>query len=546
MRTLFLCYLILLAPLLGICQFQSNNWYFGEKAALHFDKNQPINLNDGQILYNEGLSSISDCKGDLIFYSTGENIYNAQHQVIKNGAGIMGSHSTTQGALITPLPNSCHQFYLFTLDDKENNYNDGLRYSIIDMNGDNGKGEVLSKNNLLYTKSTEKMCATHHANGKDFWIISHEYNSNNFYAYLLTENGLNPTPIISSIGPSISTNLNAIGQMKVDVNGSKIAYVNLRTGAGLFDFENTTGQVSNYIKIQNNSGYGVEFSPDGSKLYTTVHVQDYLNSSGSIYQFDILAGSQTDINQSKTWVGSNIRRTDMRGLQLAPDGKIYVARSLGKHLGVIENPNANGLLCNYIDSGFSLNNNICLWSFPNFVSSMVLAKEIINEPNFSYETKCAGKETTFQDLSVGDNLVYEWHMGDGTTYSSKNPTHIFNQKGVYNVRLRTYKKCCFEEVTQTIKIESCLNKYFIPNSFSPNNDGKNDTWKIIGKTIEKIEVRIFNRWGQQIFYSNTPFQSWDGKFAGVDQPIGAYAFTAKFTFEDQEEKRIGGTITLLR
>ncbi len=546
-KNLICCFCLVLFTFSAGAQFNSNTWYFGEGAAIQFDEQGQVNnLSDGQILYNEGLSAITDCSNNLLLYSNSENVYNASHQIIKNGDALLGSHSSTQGALLVPLPNSCNQFYLFTLDDKENSFQDGLRYSIIDMNANAGQGEVISKNNLLYTQSTEKMCATHHANGTDIWIITHEYQTNNFRAYLLTESGIMPNPIVSSVGPVISRIFNGIGQMKASVNGDRLAYVNLRSGAALFDFDKTTGTVSNHISLDMSSSYGVEFSPDGSKLYTTFHALDYLNAPGAVYQFDLNAGSTAAINQSKTWIGSNPPLTDMRGLQLAPDGKIYVARSLGKHLGVIEHPNMLGLASSYVDSGFSLNNKICLWSLPSFVSSMIFTNPIINQPDFSFETDCVGKESRFQNESIGDHLTYEWDMGDGTQYQSKDVSHTYTQEGSYLVRLRTYKKCCFEERTQNIVIKRCPNKYFIPNSFSPNGDGKNDEWRIVGTTIKKIQMFIFNRWGQQIYNSNSLQFGWDGKLGGDPQPIGTYAFYTHIEFNDGEEKDLNGYIHLIR
>ena len=538
--------LLILWTLPTKAQFSSNVWYFGEGAAIKFDNGQLQNLNDGQILYNEGLSAIADCRNNLLLYSNSENVYNAQHQIIKNGANLMGSHSTTQGALLMPQPKSCNLFYLFTLDDKENDYRDGLRYSVIDMDANAGQGEVISKNNLLYAKSTEKMCATHHANGTDIWIITHEYQSNNFRAYLLTENGINTTPVISSTGPTISRKFNAIGQMKASVDGSRLAYVNLQTGTAVFDFDNATGSVSNPINLHSYSSYGVEFSPDGSKLYTTLHAINYLNTSGAIYQYDLNAGNEMAISQSKTYLGSNPPRTDMRALQLAPDGKIYVARSLGRHLGVIENPNALGIASNYIDSGFSLNNKICLWSLPSFVSSMIFTTPIVNEADFTFTIDCAGKENNFQNVSVGNDLSYEWDMGDGTLYQSEHVQHTYLRAGTYTVTLRTYKKCCYEEKVQTIRIAACPNKFFVPNAFSPNGDGKNDEWRIAGGTIKKMDVFVYNRWGQQIYSSNSLQFGWNGKLAGTTQPIGTYAYYAQVEFTDGEKKDLNGFIHLVR
>lgn len=78
-------------------------------------------------------------------------------------------------------------------------------------------------------------------------------------------------------------------------------------------------------------------------------------------------------------------------------------------------------------------------------------------------------------------------------------------------------------------IDPLVNNYkhiFIPNAFTPNNDGLNDTWKIPALTAQPLaEVKVFNRYGQLVFYNKGYTKQWDGKFNGIMQPIGAYAYT---------------------
>lgn len=67
---------------------------------------------------------------------------------------------------------------------------------------------------------------------------------------------------------------------------------------------------------------------------------------------------------------------------------------------------------------------------------------------------------------------------------------------------------------------------FIPNTFSPNNDGLNDYWKIPALAAYPLaEIRVYNRYGQMVFYNKGYTRQWDGKFNGLSQPVGAYTFT---------------------
>jgi len=92
-----------------------------------------------------------------------------------------------------------------------------------------------------------------------------------------------------------------------------------------------------------------------------------------------------------------------------------------------------------------------------------------------------------------------------------------------------------------------LNKdVFVPNVFSPNGDGKNDRLYAYGNYVDKIEMRIFNQWGQQIMIINSLTQGWDGTHKGKPQPVGVYVYVLKATMTDGRIIQSKGSITLLR
>ena len=195
--------------LLPHCKAQQyNTWYFGDGAGISFNAGGttlPYTLTDGVNSANEGIADISDSNGNLLFYTNGLTIYNRTHQVMLNGDNLLGDtyQTAAQGALIVPLPNSNSIYYIFTTDCYCSTHMDssnGYRYSIVDMNRDGGKGEVITKNVLLYAFSTERLTAARHANGIDVWVITNQKNSNIFIAWLLTCTGLQATPVISTVG----------------------------------------------------------------------------------------------------------------------------------------------------------------------------------------------------------------------------------------------------------------------------------------------------------------------------------------------------------
>ncbi|MBL4585763.1 MAG: hypothetical protein JKX84_01700, partial [Flavobacteriales bacterium] len=255
-------------------QKQRNIWYFGEGAGLDFNGGAPVPIIGGNIFPNpqaigeatiaEGSASICDSTGTLLFYSNGENIWNKNHQLMPNGDSLMGMYSSTQSSFIIPLPLSDSIFYVFTTDGLERNLEDGLRYSIVDMCLDNGLGDIIpgQKNTLILDAVSEKLAAINHQNGKDIWLIAHKFNSDAFYAYQISENGIIDT-VITHIGSVHTGNgfHSAIGQMKPSPNGNKIALVfsNVTPAvAELFDFDKATGVLYNHINLTtDNNEYGI-------------------------------------------------------------------------------------------------------------------------------------------------------------------------------------------------------------------------------------------------------------------------------------------------
>ncbi|GAB2548932.1 hypothetical protein GCM10027189_34480 [Rufibacter soli] len=313
----------------------------------------------------EGSAVISDAQGNLLFYSNGMQVWNKNHQVMANGSELKGHESSVQSALILPKPGSSTLFYLFTTDFQGQDH--GLQYHVVDISKNGGLGEVVSKNNLVFAPVTEKLTAVKHRNGRDFWVLTHRWNSTAFYAYLVTANGITFTPVESRIGAMhTGDNGAAIGFLKASPAGDKLAVATWApvNKIELFDFNNATGLVTNVVDLGKfEEAYGVEFSPDGSKLYGGKN--GIAGGEARIFQFNLKAGTPDAIIHSGLQVAKSLSRK-IGALQLGPDGRIYVARNGSGYLGVIRNPNALGPNCDYKDNGLSLGNQKSEFGLPNF------------------------------------------------------------------------------------------------------------------------------------------------------------------------------------
>jgi WD40 repeat protein len=375
MRKLFLFLLLLLylfqVPVLAQTRIQTALWYFGKNAGVDFRSGSPVALTDGMTYTEEGTSSICDPQGNLLFYTNGVKVWNRQHKTMPNGQRLMGHSSSTQSALIVPRPGSPNLYYIFTVDLQASA--NGLRYSVVDMNKEEGLGDLIQKNEFLITPVTEKLTAITHRNGKDIWVLAHRWNSNAYYAFLVTANGITGMPVTSHAGSVHGGPArNSIGYLKPSPDGTKLATALWKETHKfeILDFNNATGVVSNPVTLEGyEEAYGVEFSPDGSKLYGGKNGTG--GGKAEIFQFNLRAGSPQAIAKSATLIGSTSSRK-VGALLLAPDGKIYVARDKSPYLGVIQNPNAPGKACGYVDEGFHLAGRKSELGLPNFIHNFFL------------------------------------------------------------------------------------------------------------------------------------------------------------------------------
>lgn len=437
-------------------QKQSNVWYFGQKAGIDFNGGTPLALSGGVINQAEGCASIADpLSGQLLFYTDGITVWNRTHRPMPGGNGSLWGHpSSTQSALILPKPRSASEYYVFSSDAGEyiNPPNIGIHYSIVDMRQDGGLGDVTVRNIPLLVKASEKLTAIQHCNGTDAWVLAHDWEGDGYYAYAVTKYGIS-APVVTHIGvrqgvgaPRGDPYSNAIGYLVSSSNGKRLASAIYGSGIiELFDFDNRTGKLSNLITLSvNEIAYGVSFSPDGTKLYATMKVGTGSNvgDPNAVAQFDLRSGQQSAIQASQTVVGSD-GKVGMMGLQLGPDGKIYVARVGDSFLGVINNPNALGNACNFQVRGMNLGTGQCQQGLPNMITTYYDPTVISCRPPSADFTRsdtiiCQGKCITYTDRSIDNPTRWEWSFeaGSPASFSGKNPPQVcYASPGTFSVRL---------------------------------------------------------------------------------------------------------------
>ncbi len=362
MNKLKITLFIIILSLNCFAQKQGNIWYFGDGIGLDFNQNPPALLTNGKMITNEGCSSIADENGQLLLYTDGIKVWNKNHQVIPNADDLHGHFSSTQSGIIVKKPASDSIYYVFTVDAVEQGLR-GLEFNEINVFGNNGIGEVIQKHEKLLPFTTEKVTGVTHQNGIDFWIIAHLWKTNAFYAFLVTKDGINREGIISKVGAYHEGNpSNALGYLKAAPNGKKIALaINHQGDIELFDFNNSTGEISNPKTLSTIIGnpYGIEFSPNGRFLYTSSAF------AGEITQYDLEA-ADSDIPKII------LRKADTRtvgALQIAPNGQIYYQVSPSNYIGTIAKPNEKGEEATVNDKVIFIGDKETRYGLPTFVQT---------------------------------------------------------------------------------------------------------------------------------------------------------------------------------
>ena len=311
-------------------------------------------------------ASICDPVGNLRYYTNGVSICSASDTLL-NGSGLSPCSYTTQyaasglnipqAAIFIPMPGNNRFYYLFHFS---NDINDTLRpgtvyYSLIDNDGNSGKGEVIAKNIpvLQYEILREGgMTACKHANGRDYWLVVEGYNNNTFYKILITPDGVQ-SPRSQSIGPVFPRPYD-IAYSKFSQDGSKfVTGIWAEAPALLLNFDRCSGIFSNPDTIFNNiapdsstpiSGCAsLEFSPSGRFLY--------IATSQNLRQYDLSSSNIQDSMQLYTVTANDSYW--IKFLQLSMNGKLYGSTWGGglAALHVINYPDLKGDSAGFVYGG---------------------------------------------------------------------------------------------------------------------------------------------------------------------------------------------------
>jgi len=155
----------------------------------------------------------------------------------------------------------------------------------------------------------------------------------------------------------------------------------------------------------------------------------------------------------------------------------------------------------------------------------------------------------FTDQSIDANR-WNWTFGNLGSTTQQNPLFTFQDTGIFKVRLVvTHPEGCKDSISKILDIRPEI-RWFMPNAFTPNNDGKNEGF--LGKGfllgVTNFSMTIWNRWGEQVFETNDPEEAWNGRVrnTGAMSPAGVYVYLVTFNGPRGEPNVFKGYATLVK
>lgn len=339
---------------------------------------------------NGNEAAISSYSGSLLFYTNGCSLANYQNEMLENGDSINtgsifnsyctesnsdGYPSGDQSSIIIPLPNSDSIYFLFhkrviLITNPLNVLTLELLYSIVDMSANNGAGKVISKNQVFHqdTFAYGDMTAVRHANSEDWWLVSPGDRNNKYFVFKFDADGITLVHELALGDPTPSSGEGG-GQVLFSPDGSKYIRFNPHNKIRMFDFDRTTGLLSNYQNID--VDFGSESPFDGGLLISPSGQYLYISVKRHLYQMDLFSA---DVEASQTLVGEFDGYADPlaanfgRGL-MGPDCKLYIyPGNDNRVIHIVHNPNEPGLDCNFEQHALNTltHHGSTFPNFPNF------------------------------------------------------------------------------------------------------------------------------------------------------------------------------------
>jgi gliding motility-associated-like protein len=459
--------LLLFIFLCGIIQgafsqkLTTNNWYFGNTInGIKFNRgtSKAEAVTNKATPFGTGGSAVATdpANGNLLFYTDGNLVYDACHFQMPNGTGLSGNTAASQPVVISAIPGQPNKYYIFT---NSASYTAGgtVSVSIVDLTSTSfgnatfpnpPLGDVTSKNIAIsnLTGRSEGMAILPHADGINFWLITHKNSSADYSATLIDGTGVFVTTTTTSIGsPSgiplsvanfavsplvdpASPNLRKIAVAPQTGNDDAII-VSFNNSTGIFTFDSyifNTGKPT----VEQQAIYDIEWNAKGQYLYLS-----YFGDTGitaDVLQYDSKNPSIT----LTSVLPASLKPTQSLGLQVGADSAMYYLykTASGKfQVGSFTKTDTIASQVKFDPQPLGAIDFIGT-QFPSFLPD----KDLNISVTFVPISTCQNAPTAFYPTVTPNADSVAWDFGDGSFSKAWSPVHTFANAGTSNVSITAF------------------------------------------------------------------------------------------------------------
>ena len=157
-----------------------------------------------------------------------------------------------------------------------------------------------------------------------------------------------------------------------------------------------------------------------------------------------------------------------------------------------------------------------------------------------------GESTTFSPvISTTDIASYAWTPTVALSCNDCKGPDASPQVTTQYTLLVTDNGGC--QVSDSLVVRITALELLIPTAFSPNGDGINDKFRVLNRDVEKLNLQVYNRWGELVYETNDPLSGWDGVYKGMTQPLGVYTWKCDYQLSGQTKSTLAiGNVTLVK
>ena len=357
------------------------------------------------------------------------------------------------------------------------------------------------------------------------------HNSGNYSVSAINSNGCNVSSSVVTVNAINGSNMITVTGANAFCEGGNTVLTSFFTNGNQWYRNNNllSGQTQQALTVTQQGYYKVKVTTNGSSFYSdSIFIQVYPSAQlPLVNDTAICKGNNLNIsaigNDSYKWY------SEITGGTLLLTGAIYTQNNIQTPFAIF----LDGTTTN----GCSATTRKKIQINVNPLPTVDFTQEVeMDNGNYitSFDPTCSGAD------------AYSWNFNGMDTSNIENPTYTFSVNGVYTITLvaTNIQTGCSNSIQKNVDIH-VKTDLFIPTTFTPNNDGKNDVFRVRGSEVVVEDMFIFNQWGKAVYHADASNPTWDGTSNGNSVDNGTYVYKIKLT-DAGIPKELKGTITIIK